>query len=387
MRVLVAMSGGVDSSVAAALLVEEGHEVVGATLRLWGGASDSGCCSVADVDDARRVAQQLGIDHHVFNLSGEFESAVVEPYVAAHAAGRTPNPCIECNRHIKFDRLLARADRLGFDALATGHHARVEKAPARVPVRAPARVPGGGPSRPTYYRLRRGVDGLKDQSYVLSMLGQDELGRVVLPVGRMTKAEVRSRAAALGLRTATKPDSQDVCFIHSGEGRERFLARRLALHPATVTDERTGARVGEVEAVELVTVGQRRGMGHGDDGRRRYVVAVDVPARRVLVSGPEEALVGEVSLVPGSVTWVGQPLAPGSRAFAQVSAHGRPALCTVAAGGHAGGLAAGGPAVCVRFEERQRPVAPGQTVAFYDLAEPDVVVGAGIVALPPPPVT
>src|ERR1700683_3664248 len=148
MRVLVAMSGGVDSSVAAALLVEQGHDVVGATLKLWGGPSDSGCCSVADVDDARRVAQQLGITHHVFDLSEDFEAAVVSPYVAAHAASKTPNPCIECNRHIKFDRLLARARRLSFDALATGHHARVELAD------------GGG------YRLLRGVDANKDQSYV-----------------------------------------------------------------------------------------------------------------------------------------------------------------------------------------------------------------------------
>ena len=211
MRVLVAMSGGVDSSVAAALLVEQGHDVVGATLKLWGGASDSGCCSVADVEDARRVAQQLGIDHHVFNLTEEFDHHVVSPYVAEHARGRTPNPCIECNRSLKFDRLLGRAERLGFDRLATGHHARVT----------------GGDE---VLRLRRGADPLKDQSYVLSMLGQDALARVLFPVGEMTKEEVREQAHRLGLRTAAKPDSQDVCFIGSAEGRQGFLSGRLELH-------------------------------------------------------------------------------------------------------------------------------------------------------------
>src|SRR5579864_3130586 len=175
------MSGGVDSSVAAASLVAQGHEVVGATLKLWGGASDSGCCSVADVDDARRVAEQLGLDHHVFNFTDAFESSVVAPYVADHAVGRTPNPCIECNRRIKFGLLLDRSLRLGFDALATGHHARV--------------VADEGSAR-----LRRGTDRAKDQSYVLSMLGADELVRVVLPVGDLTKAEVRARAKRLGLR-------------------------------------------------------------------------------------------------------------------------------------------------------------------------------------------
>ena len=195
------MSGGVDSSVAAALLVERGHEVVGATLKLWGGPSDSGCCSVADVDDARRVAQQLGIEHHVFNLTEEFDRHVVAPYVGEHARGRTPNPCIECNRSMKFDRLLGRADRLGFDRLATGHHARV------------TRSDDAG-----VWRLRRGADAAKDQSYVLSMLGQDALCRVEFPVGDMTKDEVRAHAHRLGLRTAAKPDSQDVCFIREWRG-------------------------------------------------------------------------------------------------------------------------------------------------------------------------
>jgi tRNA-uridine 2-sulfurtransferase len=366
MRVLVAMSGGVDSSVAAALLVEQGHEVVGATLKLWGGPSDSGCCSVADVEDARRVAQQLGITHHVFNLTEEFDRNVVAPYVGEHARGRTPNPCIECNRSMKFDRLLHRAARLSFDRLATGHHARV----------APSAT--SATSVPASWQLRRGADPLKDQSYVLSMLGQDALARVAFPVGDMTKDEVRSHAYRLGLRTAGKPDSQDVCFIGSAEGREGFLSRRVDLHGAEVVDGE-GRPAGSVDAVELVTVGQRRGMGHGTDGKRRYVTHVDVAARRVTVGSAEEVLRMSVLLDARSLTWVDQPLAPGARAVAQVSAHGRPVPCTVAAGeGDKSGEDCADRNVI--FDEPQRPVAPGQTVALYDALDPDAVVGAGIAA-------
>jgi len=343
-RVLVAMSGGVDSSVAAALTAEAGHAVVGATLKLWGGPSDSGCCSVADVEDARRVAGQLGLDHHVFNFTDAFESSVVAPYVADHAAGRTPNPCIECNRRIKFGLLLDRCLRLGFDALATGHHARV--------------VAGaGGP------RLRRGADRAKDQSYVLSMLGRDELARVVLPVGDLTKAEVRARAARLGLRTADKPDSQDVCFVHSGAGRRGFLAERLELHPADLVDAATGAVVGSVPAAELVTVGQRRGLGAAPDGRRRFALSVDVPGRRITVGGAQQAVAARVPV--GPARWAGAALAVGGRARAQTTAHGAAAPCTW-----------DGDAVV--FDEPQPLVAAGQTVALYDAADPDVVVGAAV---------
>ena len=347
------MSGGVDSSVAAALLVAAGHDVTGATLKLWGGPSDSGCCSVADVDDARRVAQQLGIAHHVFNLADEFGRDVVAPYVAAHRVGRTPNPCIECNRTIKFDRLLARARRLGFDKLATGHHAQVTATPdAR-------------------WQLRRGADGLKDQSYVLSMLGQDALAQVCFPVGHLEKAAVRAEAVRLGLRTAAKPDSQDVCFIHGREGRGGFLAQRLELHPGVVVDERSGETLGALDAVELVTVGQRRGMAAA--GERRYAVDVDVGSRRVTVATAARARVDEAILEPGSVTWVDEALEEGAAAFAQVSAHGRPAPCTVRLG------AGAAEAVRCCFDEPQRPVAPGQTLALYDGRDPGAVVGAGIV--------
>ena len=344
MRVLAAMSGGVDSSVAAALLLEDGHDVVGATLKLWGGAGDSGCCSVADVEDARRVAHQLGIDHHVFNFTDDFEARVVGPYAAAHAAGRTPNPCIECNRHLKFDRLLGRAARLGFDAVATGHHARV--------------VAEGG-----RWQLRRGADAAKDQSYVLSMLGQDQLARVLLPVGHLTKAGVREQAAALGLRTAAKPDSQDVCFISRTGGRRAFLSPRIPLHPGRVVDAATGEQVGTVPAVELVTVGQRRGLGAGG-GVRRYAVSVDVATATVVAGTAADASSDRVVIDPGTVTWVDGPVPPGTGVLVQSSAHGAAAAALYEGD-------------AVRWAEPQRRVAPGQTLALYD---GDRVLGAAAAA-------
>ncbi|CAA9238376.1 MAG: tRNA-specific 2-thiouridylase MnmA [uncultured Acidimicrobiales bacterium] len=341
MRVLVGMSGGVDSSVAAALLLEQGHEVVGATLKLWGGASDSGCCSVADVDDARRVAQQLGVAHHVFSFTDDFDEHVVAPYVAGHATGRTPNPCIECNRHLKFDRFLRRALLLGFDAVATGHHARV----------------GRGSDG---FELRRGADEAKDQSYVLHVLGQTELARVLLPVGDLRKEEVRRRAADLGLRTAAKPDSQDVCFITASGGRRDFLGARTELHPAEVVD-RSGLAVGRVAAVELVTLGQRRGLGvAGGTNVPRYAVEVDVPRRRVVVGGPDDLLRPAVDLE--SPSWVGAAPPEGTAVLAQVSAHGAAEPGTWREGQ-------------VMWSQPRRAVAPGQAVVLYDSADPDRCLG------------
>ena len=369
MRVLVAMSGGVDSSVAAALMVEAygQDQVVGATLKLWGGSSDSGCCSVADVDDARRVADRLGIAHHVFNFSSEFTEHVVDPYVSGHAEGLTPNPCIECNRHLKFDRLMVRAAQLGFDAVATGHHARR------------ATDPDGR------HRLLRGADPAKDQSYVLAMLGQDQLARCLFPIGGMTKDEVRAEASRLGLRTAQKPDSQDVCFIRSDVGRGGFLADRIELHPGRLVDHETGDDLGAVEAVELVTVGQRRGMGHGQDGRRRFVTRVDVPARRVWVGPPEANRVHVLHL--HTLAWTAEVPGGGAGPFdgagpwpvlVQVSAHGKELNGTVAvtSARDDGGVEE----VLVTLDEPQRLIAAGQTVALYDPDRPDSVVGSGIVA-------
>jgi tRNA-specific 2-thiouridylase len=351
-RVLVALSGGVDSSVAAMLACDAGHEVVGATMKLWGGDSDSGCCSVSDVEDARRVANRLGIDHHVFNFTDEFDRHVVSPYVEAHATGATPNPCIECNRHLKFDLFLERAMRLGFDLVATGHHARVVRDPT-----------AGAP------RLVRGRDRRKDQSYVLSCLGPAALERVWLPIGDLTKAEVRDLAAARGLATAVKPDSQEVCFIAGGSSpaaRRRFLEPRLELHPADVVDSSTGAVLAQVPAVELVTVGQRRGLGVAT-GERRFAVEVDVAGRRVVL-GDESALrTSEVHLARR--TWTGRPLDPGTPVLVQASAHGSTTRAEVTASG-------------VRLVEPRRRVAPGQTVALYDAETGSVVLGSGTALAP-----
>jgi tRNA-specific 2-thiouridylase len=346
--VLVAMSGGVDSSVAAALLVEAGYEVTGVTMKLWGGDSDTGCCSVSDVDDARRVAQQLDIAFHVFNFGDGFTAHVVDPYVADHAAGITPNPCIECNRHLKLDALLHRAEALGFATVATGHHARI--------------VTCADGSR----RLARGADEAKDQSYVLHMLGQDQLARVLLPLGSMTKAEVRAHAARLGLRTAAKPDSQDVCFITSVGGRTAFLGDRIPLRPGRVVDT-TGVEVGAVAAVELVTVGQRRGLAPGRDGTARYALDVDMDAATVTVGTAAE--LEDTTIALAGVAWADRPvLGP---VLVQCSAHGAPVAATLVAPDGASPSS-----VIVELASPLRRIAPGQSVVFYD---GDEVLGGGIV--------
>jgi len=347
------MSGGVDSSVAAALLCEAGHEVVGTTLKLWGGPQDSGCCSVGDVEDARRVAHRLGITHRVFNLVDEFEAGVVQPYIEAHAAGRTPNPCVECNRSVKFGRLLRRADVLGFDAIATGHHARVTG----------DRLDGAS-SGSRRWRLWRGADRAKDQSYVLYMLGQRELSRILFPIGDLTKAEVRAKARERGLATANKAESQETCFVTATGGREAFLSSRMELHSGDVID-RDGRRLSRVGAVELVTIGQRRGLGvPGARGAgRRYAVDVDVARGTIRVGGPEELLIGRIELA--EVSWVGGVLAEGTPVRAQASAHGR------ALPGAWDGVGA------VELSEPARRVAPGQAVVLYDAEAGDEVLGGG----------
>jgi tRNA-uridine 2-sulfurtransferase len=345
MRVMVAMSGGVDSSVAAALLAREGHDIVGVTMRLWGGESDTGCCSVSDVDDARRAADEIGIEHLVFNFSDDFDAHVVGPYVAAHVAGETPNPCIECNRKVKFARLAERAEVLGFDAVATGHHTRIAEADG-------------------IFRLRRGADRAKDQSYVVHMLGQADLARTVFPVGDHVKPEVRRLATELGLRTAQKPDSQDVCFITSTGGRVEFLGRRIPFHPAKVVDS-GGVVVGDVPAIEMVTVGQRRGLGLPGGGPKRFVLSVDRQSSTVVVGDESELL--DDSVTVGAMSWGHGPV--DGDVLVQVSAHGTPKPATASA------LPDG--RVHIAWREPQRRVAIGQSVVLYDLTD-TYVLGGGL---------
>ena len=350
MKVLVAMSGGVDSSVAAAELKAAGHEVVGVTMRLWGGESDTGCCSVSDVDDARRVAQQLNIDHLVFNFSDDFDKHVVAPYVQAHVDGITPNPCIECNRHLKFDRLSERARLLGFDAVATGHHARIERDDEGT------------------LRLARGADDAKDQSYVVHMLDQAELAYTMFPVGHLTKTQVRERAVELGLRTATKPDSQDVCFISKTGGRETFLGNRIPFRKAEVVNE-DGTPAGKVEALELVTIGQRKGLGIPGGGPKQYVVEVDTPNARVVIG--EESSLYRKSLVVNNIVWSDAAdinrLRSQNDVLVQSSAHGAAILATVEILGNY--------EIRVLWAQPQRAIAPGQSVVLYNTTNSYVLAG------------
>lgn len=346
MMALVAMSGGVDSSVAAALMKEEGHDVIGVTLKLWQGpngeAPTAGCCTVGDAEDARRVAAQLDIPYYVFDYTSHFHSGVVDHFVDDYLNGRTPNPCVECNRTVKFARLLDQTGELGCDLLVTGHYARVTEEGGR-------------------FHLRRGKDRRKDQSYVLSMLTQKELARVKLPVGELTKDETRAIAAGLGLRTAAKPDSQDICFVGK-DGYKSFLRRQNPdAHRSGHIIDTDGNVLAEHRGVAGFTIGQRRGLGVAL-GDRRYVVDVQSATATVVIGHRRHLEVTSIDL--DQVTWVDEPLHPGKTVEVQYRAHGQavPASWT------------GGSLV---FDQPQEAIAPGQTAAFY---LDDQVLGSGVIA-------
>ena len=346
MKALVAMSGGVDSSVAAALAKQVGWDVLGVTMKLWKGpggeAPTAGCCTVSDAEDARRVAAHLDIPYYVWDYTDEFMSGVVNTFIDDYVTGRTPNPCVECNRTVKFDRLLAHADALDCDTVVTGHYARVERSNGR-------------------YRLRRGIDPDKDQSYVLSMLGQEQLGRLSFPVGDLTKTETRRIAADLGLRTAAKADSQDICFVGNGDYREFLASQGVNPPPGPIVD-RDGNLLGIHQGVTNFTIGQRRGLGVAV-GEPRYVIEID-PVTSTITVGTREEL-GVTAVLLGDASWVDRPV--GGSLLAQYRAHGDAVEADVWHKAQP---------VRVMFAEPQPGVAPGQTLALY---RDDEVVGGGII--------
>ncbi len=346
------MSGGVDSSVAAYLLDREGYDVIGVTMRLWSADDEAvtpghqGCCSIDDIEDARRVCQTIGVPHYVLNVEREFRAHVIDYFVAEYERGRTPHPCIACNDRIKFDFLMTRASMMDAEFVATGHYARVADG-----------------ERPGERLLLRGVDASKDQSYVLFGLSQAQLRHVLLPVGEHTKSEVRALAAEGGLHLADKADSQEICFIPQGDYRD-FLRTRVERQPGELVDA-TGRVLGTHPGIEFFTVGQRRGLGVST-GERLFVTRVE-PESRQVVLGPEEELfhrgvrVGQVNYVGGNSP------TEAVRVTAKIRYNGRDAAAV---------LEPSGDGAVLWFEEPQRAVTPGQAAVFF---EADRVLGGGYI--------
>ena len=352
-RVVVAMSGGVDSSVAAGLLLEQGYDVIGITMRLWTLEDPQAprhhrrCCSVEDTGDARAAADALGIHHYVLNFERQFAEEVVEHFAREYARGRTPNPCLACNDRVKFRPLLEHALVLGADYLATGHYARVRR--------------NGAP-----FELWQAVDPAKDQSYVLYTLGQRELGHTLFPVGEHRKEEIRALARRWGLLNADKPDSVDICFIPFGDYRS-FLRRRLPPRRGKIVDT-AGNLVGEHHGVANYTVGQRKWLPARGGAKPLYVVALDAETDTVIV-GPQKALLAgglvaeELSFVDGQPPTGPVPVEVRVRYRSQPA----PAVLTVS-DGRAG----------VRFQKPQWAVTPGQAVVFY---QGERVLGGGTIMM------
>ena len=341
MKVLAAMSGGVDSAVAAARAVEAGHDVTGVHLALSKNpqtyrSGARGCCSIEDAHDARRAADVLGIPFYVWDLSDRFAAEVVNDFVAEYAAGRTPNPCVRCNEKIKFSAVLERGVALGFDAVCTGHYARLIRTENEV-------------------ELHRAVDVAKDQSYVLGVLNRDQLRRCYFPLGLSRKAEVRAEAGERGLAVANKPDSHDICFIADGD-TAGFLERRLGSRPGDIIDV-TGAKVGEHAGSHRFTVGQRRGLQLGRpaaDGEPRFVLSI-TPTTNTITVGPRDALAIKIidAIKP---TWTDRPVDAEWSGQVQIRAHGQPMDAMVQVQDEH---------LAVRLDVAVTGVAPGQAVVLY----------------------
>ncbi len=342
-KCMIAMSGGVDSSVAAWVLREKGYDCIGATMRLYDGGT---CCDLQDVEDARAVCQRLGIPHQVFWLWEEFQDRVISPFASEYLAGRTPNPCIECNRYLKFQLLWEKAMELGCDMLATGHYARIVET-------------GNGP------RLQKGLDPAKDQSYVLYFLSREQLARTLFPLGDLTKDRVRAIAAAQGFVNAEKYESQDICFIPDGDYGgflERFTGR-----PHTPGDflDGEGRVLGRHRGAACYTLGQRKGLGVSAESRL-YVTAKDMEKNTVTL-GQNRELFGD-SLTAGRLTLMGQIPAEGLRLKAKVRYRQTEQPCTV--------FLREKDRLEVRFDEPQRAITPGQALVLYD---GDTVFGGGTI--------
>lgn len=356
-KAVVAMSGGVDSSVAAALLVERGYDVTGIMLKLWRGEAannDSGCCNLGAAEDARRVADLLGIPFYVLNFAERFEDTVVRNFHHEYSAGRTPNPCVRCNQWIKFGTLLERAETLGAEVLATGHYARVGSDGGR-------------------YRLLRGIDRSKDQSYVLWMLTQRELARTSFPVGGMHKSETRAIAEELGLRTAHKADSQEICFVRGGDLGAYVSDNIPAASRRGPLVDRTGNVVGEHGGIGRYTVGQRKGLGVAI-GRPVFVTAIDAASNTVAVGDRRDLAVAGFTC--DDISFVGERPQSGERVYVQHRAHGDVAAATLR-GDARGSLTIG-------FDEPVQAIAPGQSAAFYSMVDGSELLGGGVIAATSP---
>jgi tRNA-uridine 2-sulfurtransferase len=344
------MSGGVDSSVAAALLAREGHEVIGLSMQLYdqtGGEVRFGtCCTIDDLYDARRVAARIGIPHYIVNFERQFADHVISNFVREYASGRTPIPCVHCNGDLKFATLVERAVGFGADHVATGHYAQVEYHETR-----------------GRYSLNRGADAAKDQSYFLFTLTQPQLARAMFPVGTLDKAAVRDQARELGLPVAAKPDSHEICFVPDGD-HAAFLARQGETPHAGAIRDVHGRTVGRHDGVHRFTVGQRKGL-RLSSAVPLYVVGIDAAAETITV-GPKEAL-ERSTLTASNVNWIAGDAPPsGTRVTAQIRYRHREAAASL--------QPLDGGRVNVTFDQPQVAVAPGQAVVFYD---GDTVVGGG----------